>query len=134
MNIGERFYCSRCLHELADERICDKCSYSPSILPDPKAIEEGATLLGRRFQIGAVRKKLKCGYIYGAYDFQRRRPIYMFEYFPELSLERDEASDYISCINQEQEAAFINGKKALLGILRDGYQFFRENNTVYVFR
>lgn len=134
MNIGKRFYCSRCLHEISDECVCEKCSYDPSSEADPNAIEEGTTLYNHRFQIGAVRRKLKAGYVYGAYDFLRHRPVYIFEYFPELSLEHDKFSDSVLCVNHEHEAEFTEGKSKLLKRLRGRYEFFCENNTVYVFR
>ena len=92
MNIGEHFYCSRCLHELEREGICDRCNYDPSAPVDKYALEEGAILNQRRFYIGAVREKLKIGYIYGAYDYLMLHPVYIFEYFPDIPLERDEVT------------------------------------------
>ena len=135
MNIGERFYCSRCLAELDDEKPCSKCGYDPSGCSDifPAALEEGATLQNMRFHVGAVRRRLKSGYVYGAYDYDRQKPAYIFEYFPAIGLIRDKYTDKV-IIPSEHEAEFERGMKKLLssGSLRR--KIFSENNTLYIFR
>ena len=134
MNIGENFYCSRCLTGLHDEIICPKCGYDPRIQSDENALEEGTTLNGMRFHVGAVRKKLKPGYVYGAFDYIRSRPVYIFEYFPPLCLERDEASGSRVIVRPESEAEFCEGRRKLIASLNFHHSVFFENNTLYVFR
>lgn len=133
MNIGEHFYCSRCLHELERESICDRCNYDPSAPVDKYALEEGTILNQRRFHVGAVREKLKIGYIYGAYDYLTQKPVYIFEYFPNMSLERDEATGTDVRVRQSDKSAFEEGKFHLLQALTHYCDLFEENNTVYIY-
>ena len=84
MNIGEHFYCSRCLSEIGDEGICPECGYDPESPADKSALEEGTVLGNMRFHVGAVRERLKIGYVYGAYDYEERKPACIFEYFPKF--------------------------------------------------
>ena len=82
MNIGERFFCSRCLAEMEDEGVCPCCGYDPEnkveVAPDG-GIEEGTLLEDGRYQVGAVIMHLKNGYIYGAYDHLRSAAGYILE-------------------------------------------------------
>lgn len=135
MNIGEKFYCSRCLTELDDEKPCNICGYDPRNCVDifPNALEEGTTLQNMRFHIGAVRRKLKGGYVYGAYDYDRQKPTYIFEYFPAIGLMRDEFSSKV-IVMPENEAEFEHGRKKLLSLVSFRRRIFSENNTLYIFR
>ena len=135
MNIGERFYCSRCLTELDDEKLCIRCGYDPSVDSDifPDALEEGTTLNDMRFHVGAVRRRLKSGYVYGTYDYGRQKPAYIFEYFPKIGLIRDEYSGEV-IVSPENETEFERGFKNLLSSASSRRKFFRENNTLYIFR
>ena len=135
MNIGERFYCSRCLAELDDEKLCSRCGYDPSGDSDifPDALEEGTTLQNMRFHVGAVRRSLKSGYVYGAYDYGRQKPAYIFEYFPKIGLIRDEYTDKV-IVPPGHEAEFERGMKKLLLSANSRRKFFSENNTLYIFR
>ncbi|MBQ6774192.1 MAG: hypothetical protein IJP48_09050 [Synergistaceae bacterium] len=141
MNIGENFYCSRCLKELnselGDEVKCTRCGYDPfDSKIDSHALEEGTTLNQMRFHIGAVRRKTKSGYIYGAFDYVKQRPVYIFEYFPDcvIELERDKLSCCNVIVPAECEDAFANGKRNLINALNNHHKIFAENNTLYVFR
>ena len=143
MNIGERFYCSRCLKELysesGDEVKCTKCGYDPfdsGSNIDKHALDEGTILNNMRFQIGAVRRKTKSGYIYGAFDYVKQRPVYIFEYFPnaKLNLERDNLSGCKIIIPDECRNEFSRGKKFLINTLNNHHKIFEENDTLYIFR
>ena len=134
MNIGEKFYCSRCLAELHDELICPGCGYDPRSQDDECTLEEGTTLMGMRFHVGAVRKKLRCGYIYGAFDYIAQKPVYIFEYFPSLPLAREGSSGSRVAVPKEREAEFERGIESIASSLKSRHRAFRENNTLYVFR
>lgn len=135
MNIGERFYCSRCLAELKDDAACNICGYDPRNCENtfPDALEEGTTLHNMRFHVGAVRRKIKSGYVYGAYDYYKQKPVYIFEYFPAIGLTRDDNTGQV-IILPEHEAEFERGRKKLLLSVRLRRRFFSENNTLYIFR
>ena len=134
MNIGERFYCSRCLAEIGDEYICPRCGYDPGSPADEDALEEGTTLMCMRFHVGAVRRKLKGGYIYGAFDYVKQKPVYIFEYFPELGLSREVESGSRVIVPHGKESAFKDGMNKLKAGLSARHEAFSENNTLYVFR
>lgn len=135
MNIGERFYCSRCLAELDDEKPCSKCGYDPRGCADifPNALEEGTTLQDMRFHVGAVRRRLYSGYIYGAYDYGRQKPAYIFEYFPAMGLMRDDYTGKV-IVPSEHKSEFERGMKKLLSSVKLRREIFSENNTLYIFR
>ena len=134
MNIGETFYCSRCLAELQDEGVCKKCGYDSRAPSDEFALEEGTLLERMRFQIGAVRKKLKGGYIYGAFDYIKQRPVYIFEYFPAYGLRRDTESGSCVIVPQSLKGDVDRGMERLSASLSPHHKVFSENNTLYVFR
>ena len=134
MNIGEKFYCSRCLTELIEEEHCLKCGYSSFSQSDELALEEGTTLKNMRFHIGAVRKKLKHGYVYGAFDYINQKPVYIFEYFPAFTIGRDSESETVVIVPENLEIEFENGKAKIKAGLSSHHKTFAENNTLYVFR
>ena len=134
MNIGERFYCSRCLAEIGDEYICPRCGYDPFSPADDAALEEGTALDGMRFHIGAVRRKLNGGYVYGAFDYNKQSPVYIFEYFPALGLKRDAESESRVIVPPDREAEFRDGLSRVKASLSAHHKAFSENNTLYVFR
>ena len=139
MNIGEHFYCSRCLRELysesGDEVKCTRCGYDPFDFDfDSNALEEGTTLDKMRFQIGAVRRKTKSGYVYGAFDYVKQRPVYIFEYFPDLNLGRDNLSGCEVIVPDNCKDKFSRDRKFLINSLNNHHKIFEENNTLYVFR
>ena len=135
MNVYDRFYCSRCLAEIRSyEERCPRCGYDPSAPSDSLALEEGTTLERMRFHVGAVRRKLRGGYVYGAFDYVRGRPVYLFEYFPAMGLTRDERSGSRIVVPAGREADFTAGMRRLAGRLGPRHKFFLSNNTLYVFR
>lgn len=130
MNIGEQFYCSRCMTELNEEGKCCKCGYDPSEKPDLNALEEGTLLQGIRFQIGAVREKTDLYYIYGAYDYLKQKPVYILELFPGIGLKRIE--DRACPITPESEREFEATKAKVLSSITSYFERFEYNNTVYL--
>ena len=130
MNIYENFYCSRCLAKINDDEICHKCGHNPS-QPAPKnALKEGTLLNSMNFQIGAVRKKLKYGFIYGAYDYIRQMPVYIFEFFPQTASRNiDDVT-----INENNTIEFQECRKKLIHNLNHHHKCFEANNTIYIYR
>ena len=132
MNIGEDFYCSRCLQNLDQEQICDACGYDPSSPVLKNALEEGTLICEKRFQIGAVNKRLNPGFLYGAYDFLKQEPVFIFEFFPENLSERDAVSGTSVKIPKEKEEQFRNDCCHLEKGLAHYYEIFRDNETFYL--
>ena len=132
MNIGEDFYCSRCLQNLAQEQICNACGYDPSSPVLKNALEEGTLICEKRFQIGAVNKRLKNGFLYGAYDFLKREPVFIFEFFPDNLSERDAVSATRVKIPKDKEEQFRSDCYHLEKGLTHYYEIFPENETFYV--
>ena len=128
MNIGEHFFCSSCMIELKDEGKCNRCRYDPSKEADPNALEEGTLLQGIRFQIGAVQKKTDMYYIYGAYDYLRQRPVYIYELYPDIGLER---RNNTVCPVPEKEKEFGGIKLNDRLFSFRNYEMLEYNNTVY---
>ncbi len=130
MNIGEQFYCSRCMTELNEEGKCSKCGYDPREKLDPNALEEGTLLQGIRFQIGAVRKKTDLYFIYGAYDYLKQTPVYILEVYPDIGLKRIEDRVCTSAPEAEREFEAIKAKVISSVVLC--YERFEYNNTIYI--
>ena len=95
MNIGEKFYCSKCMREIESEEICPYCGYDHSKENGPKMLEEGTLLHGGRYQIGAVIGSGGFGITYAAWDLVLNRPAAIKEYFPEDLCSRDAEKDYL---------------------------------------
>lgn len=129
MNIGEHFYCSRCMTELAEEGKCIKCGYDPCGKIDLNALEEGTLLQGVRFQIGAVQAKTDRYYYYGAYDYLKQKPVSIWELFPCVAVKR---IDDIVSAEPGVERQFSKLKEKTMSALSAYYESFEENNTVYV--
>ena len=128
MNIGDRFFCSSCMIELKEEGKCEKCGYDPSKEADSNALEEGTLLQGIRFQIGALLKKTGMYYIYGAYDYLWQRPVYIYELYPNIGLER--RSDTVYPVpEKEKEFDEIKMNDRLFSFRN--YEMLEYNNTVY---
>ena len=132
MNIGDKFFCSRCLTALDYEMICPICNYDPSGPVDPNALEEGTILCKGRFQVGAVYKHCKTGFIYGSYDFLRACPVFLFEFFPNQISKRDMASGTTVIVKEEDTDTYIEQKNLYRTALPSGSELFEENNTFYV--
>ena len=130
MNIGEQFYCSRCMTELNEEGRCHKCGYDPREDTDPNALEEGTLLHGIRFQIGAVMEKTDKYYIYGAYDYLKQKPAYILEVYPDIGLKR--IDDRIVTAIPELEKQFEEIKAKVISSITSYYERFENNNTIYL--
>lgn len=126
MNIGELFFCSRCLCKLDEESICTYCGYDPSDRIDQDALEEGFLLRNGRYQIGAVCKNDDSGYTYGAYDHLNERPCFIYELFPVNTAMRNKSNMCVLI------GTTSNSKESiLLNTIERSTNYFDENNTRY---
>lgn len=132
MNIGEKFYCSRCLEELCDEMICPFCGYDPAGISEPDVLEEGTLLNGIQYQLGAVKSRSDNCVIYGAFNYLGQHPAFIKEYYPVGLATRDVTrSDQILVLKEHMEA-FEKGKKYFIAFGQKDCDMFEENGTVYL--
>ncbi len=144
MNIGEKFYCSRCMREVDNEGICRHCGYDPNQPAGRIALEEGTLLQNGRYQLGAVIGMGGFGITYAAWDFTLSRPVAVKEYFPQNICQRDIHEGDEVMTRQEQEGLFQVGQlrfsrearvlstlqsiKSVVSVL----DWFEDNNTSYI--
>ena len=126
MNIGERFFCSKCLQEMEEEKICCYCGYDPTLHIDVNALEEGTLLQSGRYQIGAVWTKDDVGYTYGAYDHIEKKTRFLFEVFPQNNAVRDRENLTV-CIT----STTFSENRRLEYLKETCLRVFEENDTVY---
>lgn len=125
MNIGERFYCSRCLREVEDEELpCPYCGYESEGRTDPKMLEEGTLLNNLRYQVGAVIGAGGFGITYAAWDLVLDQPAAVKEYYPAGICGRDTKHDDSIITSPGSEALYM------LGLMR----FIREARTLAALR
>lgn len=105
MNIGENYYCSRCFLPLADEGLCPVCGYDPEHPADLRVLEEGTLLDSGRYQIGAVITQTELSVVYGAWDHQISKPVFVREFFPKNIADRDcRVRDTVTAKMEEKQA------------------------------
>ena len=144
MNIGEKFYCSKCMREIESEEICPYCGYDHSKENGPKMLEEGTLLHGGRYQIGAVIGSGGFGITYAAWDLVLNRPAAIKEYFPEDLCSRDAEKDYLVHPDAKYKDLYMIGltrftrEARILATLRDVknvvpvLEWFEDNDTAYI--
>ena len=144
MNIGESFYCSRCMREVEDDTVKCTCGYDPSEKRPANVLEEGALLQNGRYQIGAVIGTGGFGITYAAWDFALNHPVAIKEYFPRDLCERDAEEDDSVIINPGHERMYQAGivrfihEAQILGTLQNIknivpiLDWFEANNTAYI--
>lgn len=144
MNIGEKFYCSKCLKEIQEEAICPYCGYDHSSQNSPQMLEEGALLCDGRYQIGACIGAGGFGLTYAAWDLRLNQPVAIKEYFPMGLCDRDSREDYKVLPVPETEGIYQVGllrfirEARILGTLRNVknvvpvLDWFDGNNTAYI--
>lgn len=144
MNIGEKFYCSRCMRELENEGICRHCGYDPNEMVSCNILEEGTLLQSGRYQLGAVIGAGGFGITYAAWDYTLSQPVAVKEYFLQDICERDVCESDNVVVSPEQEGLFQVGQlrfsrearvlstlqsiKNVVAVL----DWFEDNNTAYI--
>ncbi len=144
MNIGEKFYCSRCMRELESEGICRHCGYDPNQIVGHSVLEEGTLLQNGRYQLGAVIGMGGFGITYAAWDYTLSQPVAIKEYFLQNICERDVSESDDVIVTPEQQNLFQVGQlrfsrearvlsslqnvKNVVAVL----DWFEDNNTAYI--
>lgn len=144
MNIGEQFYCSKCMMEMEEEGICLHCGYDPRENTDSSYLEEGTLLHNGRYQLGAVTGRGGFGVTYAAWDLTLEMPVAVKEYFPAgyssrdiLKSDRVETETDSLLYYQLGLQTFIREARILASLLNiktvvEVYDCFEENNTAYI--
>ena len=144
MNLGEVYYCSRCMQELGDEGICPHCGHDPNKSTVHGALEEGTLLCDGRYQLGAVIGEGGFGITYAAWDHVLQMPAAIKEYFPKGYADRDITQDDILRAGQAEESIFQKGlqrfrrEARILGALQNIKSVvtvrdsFEGNGTAYI--
>lgn len=147
MNIGEKFYCSKCLGELEGdeaEGVCPKCGYDPSEAAGTSFLEEGALLYNGHYQVGAVIDQGGFGVTYAAWDLVLDQAVAIKEYFPRAYVTRNVAQDDAVAPNPQDFAYYEIGLRTfirearILAMLQnvktvvEVKDCFEENNTAYI--
>lgn len=147
MNIGEKFYCSKCLGELEGdevEGVCPKCGYDPSEAVGTSFLEEGALLYNGHYQVGAVIDQGGFGVTYAAWDLVLDQAVAIKEYFPRAYVTRNVAQDDAVAPNPQDFAYYEIGLRTfirearILAMLQnvktvvEVKDCFEENNTAYI--
>lgn len=144
MNIGERFYCSKCLREIDNDEICPHCGYDPSSEWYSSALEEGALLYDGRYQLGAVLGHGGFGITYAAWDLVLDMPVAIKEYYPKEYTKRNcSQSEIVEVVDTERfyyylglqtfirEARILASLRSIESVV-NVYDCFEDNNTAYI--
>lgn len=144
MNIGDKFYCSKCMRELDDECTCPYCGHDPSRIQSVRFLEEGTLLQNGRYQLGAVIGDGGFGVTYAAWDNVLDQVVAIKEYFPQILCERDSSVDDNVVVNPNHEDLYNHGlerfvrEAKILSTLQDVknvvpvLEWFSANNTSYI--
>ncbi len=145
MNIGEKFYCSRCMRHIDDEDdVCPHCGYDPYDETEKHLLEEGTLLHEGRYQIGAVIGSGGFGITYAAWDRKFDQPVAIKEYYSKKLCERDTTEDDTVTVNRNSEYAYQKGldrfirEAKILNTLENlknvvpVIEWFEANNTAYI--
>ena len=145
MNIGEEFYCSRCMRIIEDEEeICPHCGYDPYHVKEEHMLEEGTLLNNGRYQIGAVIGSGGFGITYAAWDRKFDQPVAIKEYYSKSLCQRDTTEDDTVTVNPNSEYVYQKGldrfirEAKILNTLENVknvvpvIEWFEANNTAYI--
>lgn len=144
MNLGEVYYCSRCMRVLEEEQVCPYCGYHPSEETTSWALEEGTLLQQGRYQLGAQIGAGGFGITYSAWDHLLQMPAAIKEYMPQgLARRAPEGGDEVQPTRGgellfqkgldrfRREARILGSLQEVRGVVtvRD---CFAENGTAYL--
>ena len=145
MNIGEEFYCSRCMCQIEDEDdICPHCGYDPYHDTEVHLLEEGTLLNNGRYQIGAVIGSGGFGITYAAWDRKFDQPVAIKEYYRKKLCTRNTTEDDTVTVNPDSEYVYQKGldrfirEAKILNTLENVknvvpvIEWFEANNTAYI--
>lgn len=144
MNIGECFYCSKCMKKIKEEMICPYCGHNPEHLTSENALEEGTLLQKGRYQLGTVLGSGGFGITYAAWDYTLCQPVAIKEYFPKSFISRNILENNCVTIIKEHQAAYeiglrrFNREARILSSLQNiknvvaVHDWFEANGTAYI--
>lgn len=144
MNIGEKYYCSRCMREIEREGLCPHCGYDPAVFVAGSQLEEGTLLQNGRYELGTVIGQGGFGITYSAWDQVLDIPVAIKEYYPDCYCQRDTSeTDAISTrpacggyyhlglrtfIREARILAMLQNIPTVVKV----YDCFEKNNTAYI--
>lgn len=144
MNVGEKYYCSRCMREIGQEQICPHCGFDPSIPMPGSQMEEGTLLYHGRYELGTVIGQGGFGITYSAWDLVLDIPVAIKEYFPASYCERnasetDDVSPRPDCgayyqlglqtfVREARILAMLQNIRSVVKV----YDCFEKNQTAYI--
>ena len=144
MNIGEKYYCSRCMREIDREGICPHCGYDPAASVAGSQLEEGTLLQSGRYELGTVIGQGGFGITYSAWDQVLDIPVAIKEYYPDCYCQRDisetdtvftkpDCSGYYhlglqTFIREARILAMLQNIPTVVKV----YDCFEKNNTAYI--
>ncbi|MDO5540437.1 MAG: BspA family leucine-rich repeat surface protein [Eubacteriales bacterium] len=144
MNIGEKYYCSKCMMEIEDEIICPYCGHDPETSTGRIALEEGTLLCNRRYQIGSILGTGGFGITYAAWDYTLSQAVAIKEYFPFDYASRDVWESNTVLVDENDENIFQIGlqrfsrEARILATLQNiksvvtVFDWFEANGTAYI--
>ena len=144
MNIGEKYYCSRCMQEIDREGLCPHCGYDPAVSVAGSQLEEGTLLQNGRYELGTVIGQGGFGITYSAWDQVLDIPVAIKEYYPDCYCQRDTSeTDAVSTrpdcggyyhlglrtfIREARILAMLQNIPTVVKV----YDCFEKNNTAYI--
>lgn len=144
MNIGEDFYCSKCMRRIEDDGICPFCGHDPDAAAGKSVLEEGTLLQNGRYQLGAVLGAGGFGITYAAWDWSLQQPVAIKEYFPKFMAERDSSKYNHVSVSEDDRIIYLKGlqrfgrEARILSTLQNVkgvvtvYDWFEANDTAYI--
>lgn len=144
MNIGDLFFCSKCMRKIEEEGICPYCGHDPDGPISKNALEEGSLLQNGRYQLGAVLGIGGFGITYAAWDHTLAQPVAIKEYFPQSLSERDIREADTVLVTEENRQPYevgllrFNREARILSTLQNiksvvtVHDWFETNGTAYI--
>ena len=138
--------CYNCMQEIEDGTVyCPHCGYQlEQKQKDLYYLDVGTLLSERRYMIGVPINAGGFGIVYKAWDQTFGKMVAIKEFFPSSIATRIPETNEVRAYSPKNEAEFEKGKKRFLGEARkmakfnehpnivDVYDFFEENDTVYM--
>lgn len=129
MNIFENNYCSRCMKPISIEEKCPYCGYRETDTVKKYFIDEGTLFCDGRYELGAVYREDTEFIYYSAWDYQKKNPVIIKEYFPKnMAFRNTTNGDEVLVLNEHQD----NFRNIVEQLLSTSALAFKRNNTVYL--
>lgn len=131
MNIYEDYYCPRCMKNLTTTEceICQYCGFYFEQEQTPQALEQGALLQNRRYELGAIIYQQQSHICYAAWDYYRNVPVKIKEYFPQRIAKRNIKEHDTVLFDAENTELYYFGIRKFQEETNGSY--FKQHNTMY---